>query len=60
MKFHGMVIWPPSQPSKDEQKQTSWADRGTAMEPLVEMQRRSEAAEDGHGDDGQAMGLEVP
>merc|ERR1719298_115754 len=44
MKDHGVLIWPPSQPSKLELKQTSCAESGSIIEALVAMHKRSEAA----------------
>ena len=42
---HGVSICPPWQPSYEAQKQTSCAESGTAMAPLVAMHMRSEAAD---------------
>jgi hypothetical protein len=44
MCVHGVWIMPPPQPKGDAQKQTSWAERGVIILPLVAMHMRSEAA----------------
>ena len=44
MKVHGVVIWPPPQPSNEAQKQTSWAASGISILPPVAMHMRSDAA----------------
>ena len=44
MKVHGVVIWPPPQPSNEAQKQTSWAASGMSILPPVAMHMRSDAA----------------
>merc|ERR1719181_2025475 len=44
MKDHGVVIWPPSQPSGFELQQTSCAEIGVMSLPLEAMHIRSEAA----------------
>ena len=44
MKLHGVLIIPPPQPLKEEQKHTSCAERAVMIDAFVAMHMRSDAA----------------